>query len=310
MKGKNKKMAKKSAFLFNIKKHRSQYFMILLGIIFLILFNYIPMIGLQIAFRDFKPGNTIWNAKWVGLDNFWFFKDSEFWRVVKNTLILTISKFAVTFPAPIILALLINEVKSVWFKRIVQSITYIPHFISWVVVAYMLDSFLSPYNGLINELIDKLGGNSIFFMGDTKWFVPLVVTASVWKEIGWGTIIYLAAISGINAEHYEAAKLDGAGKWNQMRFITLPSIKTTIVLLLILSIPNVINVGVDAIYPLMNNANLEVSTVLDTYVLINGLEQGRYSFATAVGMVSSVVSLILICVANKIANVINGEGLW
>jgi len=303
-------MTKKRAFLFNIKKYRIQYLMILLGIVFLIIFNYIPMIGLQIAFRDFKPGNTIWNAKWIGLGNFWFFKDSEFWRIVKNTLVLTLSKFAVTFPAPIILALLINEVRSVWFKRIVQSITYIPHFISWVVVAYMLDSFLSPYNGVINHLIEKLGGTSVFFMGELKWFVPLVVTASVWKEIGWGTIIYLAAISGINSELYEAAKLDGAGKWNQMRYITLPSIKPTIVLLLILSIPNLINVGIDAIYPLMNNANMEVSNVLDTYVLINGLQQGRYSFATAVGMVSSVISLILICTANKIANVINGEGLW
>lgn len=303
-------MAKKHTFLFNIKTYRWQYFMIMTGIICLILFNYIPMIGLQIAFRDFKPGNTIWNAKWIGLDNFWFIKDSEFWRVVKNTLVLTVTRFAVTFPAPIILALLINEVKNVWFKRIVQSITYIPHFISWVVVAYMLDSFLSPYNGVINDLIEGFGGSPVFFMGDTKWFVPLVVLASVWKEIGWGTIIYLAAISGISAELYEAAKLDGAGKWNQMKFITLPSIKPTIVLLLILSIPNVINVGIDAIYPLMNNANLEVSTVLDTYVLINGLQQGRYSFATAVGMVSSVISLILICVANKIANKINGEGLW
>ncbi len=303
-------MTKKRTFLGNLKKYKYQYIMIMIGITCLILFNYIPMIGLQIAFRDFRPGNTLWNAKWIGLDNFWFLKDDEFWRVVKNTLILTISRFVVTFPAPIILALLINEVRNVWFKRIVQSITYIPHFISWVVVAYMLDSFLSPYNGVINQLITKLGGSPIYFMGNNSWFVPLVVVASVWKEIGWGTIIYLAAISGINTEMYEAAKLDGAGRWNQMRYITLPSIRPTIVLLLILSIPNIINAGVDAIYPLMNNANLEVSTVLDTYVLINGLQQGRYSFATAVGMISSVISFILIIVANKIANVINGEGLW
>ncbi|WP_342756262.1 ABC transporter permease [Kineothrix sedimenti] len=280
------------------------------GLVCLILFNYIPMIGLQIAFRDFRPGNTIWNAAWVGLDNFWFLRDNEFWRVVKNTMLLTVSRFAVTFPAPIILALLINEVRSVWFKRIVQSITYIPHFISWVVVVYMLNSFLSPYDGLINELIVKLGGSPIYFMGENKWFVPMVVIASVWKEVGWGTIIYLAAITGISQEMYEAAKLDGAGRWNQMRYITLPSIRPTIVLLLILGIPGIINAGVDAVYPLMNNANLEVSTVLDTYVLMNGLQQGRYSFATAVGMVSSVISFLLIVTANKIANAVNGEGLW
>lgn len=303
-------MVKKGAFLYNIKKYRCQYIMILIGIICLLLFNYIPMVGLQIAFRDFRPGNTIWNAKWVGLDNFWFLKNSEFWRVVKNTLVLTISRFLVTFPAPIILALLINEVKNVWFKRIVQSITYIPHFISWVVVAYMLDSFLSPYNGVINELISKLGGSPIYFMGENKWFVPLVVIASVWKEIGWGTIIYLAAITGINQEMYEAAKLDGAGKWNQMRYITIPCIRPTIVLLLILSIPSIVNAGVDAIYPLMNNANLEVSSVLDTYVLMNGLQQGHYSLATAVGMISSLISFLLIIATNKIANVISGEGLW
>lgn len=284
--------------------------MIMIGIICLIMFNYIPMAGLQIAFRDFKPGNTIWNARWVGLENFWFLKDREFWRVVKNTLVLTIWKFAVTFPAPILLALLINEVNNLWLKKIVQSITYIPHFISWVVVAYMLDSFLSPYNGIINGLIAKAGGTPVFFMGETKWFVPLVVIASLWKEVGWGTIIYLAAIAGINPEMYESAKLDGAGKWNQVRFITLPSIRPTIVLLLILSIPNLLNAGVDAIYPLMNNANLEVSTVLDTYVLINGLQRGQYSLATAVGMISSVLSLMLILSANKLANKINGEGLW
>ena len=147
-------------------------------------------------------------------------------------------------------------------------------------------------------------------MGDNDWFVPLIVIASTWKEIGWGTIIYLAAISGINPEMYESAKLDGAGKFNQMRYITLPHIRPTIVLLLILSIPSIINAGVDAVYPLMNNANLEVSTVLDTYVLINGLQQGKYSLATAVGMISSVLSLFLIVVANKVTNKISGEGLW
>lgn len=303
-------MRNKGSFLYNITKYRYHYGMIMFGVICLILFNYIPMMGLQIAFRDFRPGNTIWNAKWVGFDNFWFLKDSEFWRVVKNTLILTFSRFAVTFPAPIILALLINEIRSIWFKRIVQSITYIPHFISWIVVAYMLDSFLSPYHGVINEVIKLTGGSPIFFMGSNEWFTPVVVVASVWKEVGWGTIIYLAAITGINVELYEAAKIDGAGKWNQLKYITLPSIKPTIVFLLILSIPSIINAGIDAIYPLMNNANLEVSTVLDTYVLMNGLKQGRYSFATAVGMVSSVISFILIAAANKIANKISGEGLW
>lgn len=291
-------------------KYRWQYGMILIGITCLFFFSYMPMLGIQIAFKNFKIGQTIWSAKWVGLDNFKFLRDPEFWRVMKNTITLTVSKFVFSFPAPIILALLINEIRNVRFKKIVQSITYIPHFISWVVVAYMLDSFLSPYTGIVNELIVKLGGNAVFFMGDTRWFVPLVVLASVWKEVGWGTIVYLAAITSIDQEMYEAAKLDGAGRWNQMRYITLPSIVPTISMLFILAIPGILNAGVDAVYPLMNNANLEVSTVLDVYVLTNGLQRGKYSFATAVGLMSSIFSLLLLLGANKASEKMTGEGLW
>ena len=293
-----------------IYRYRWQYGMIALGIICLILFNYLPMLGIQIAFRNFKVGKTIWNADWVGLKNFWFLKDGEFWRVMKNTVILTFSKFIFTFPAPIILALLINEVKSVRLKKVVQSITYIPHFISWVVVAYILDSFLSPYTGVVNGIIQNLGGTPIFFMGSNKWFVPLFVIASVWKETGWGTIVYLAAISGISEDMYEAARLDGAGRWARMKYITLPSLLPTISMLFILALPGLLNAGVDAVYPLMNNANLEVSTVLDVYVLKNGLERGQYSFSTAVGLISSVFSLVLVLAANKISEKTTGEGLW
>ncbi len=297
-------------FIKNIKKFKWHYIMILCGIACLIFFSYIPMTGLQIAFRNFKPGNTVWNAKWVGLKNFWFLQDLEFWRIVKNTFVLTGARFLISFPAPIVLALLINEVKNTYFKRIVQSITYIPHFISWIVIAYILDSFLSPYGGIINQLIEKFGGTSVFFMGSNSWFVPIVTISSVWKDVGWGTIIYLAAITSIDPELYEAAMLDGAGRWAKMKHITFPSIRPTIVLLLILSMPNLINAGIDSIYPLMNNANLEVSTVLDTYVLINGLQLGKYSLATAIGMISSIVSLLLILLTNKIANKVSGEGLW
>ena len=297
-------------FIKNIIKYRSHYTMIAVGVAFLIVFNYMPMAGIQIAFKNYRPGNTIWNAKWVEMENFWFLKDTEFWRVVKNTLVLTVSRFAFSFPAPIILAILINEIKNTRFKKAVQSITYIPHFISWVVVAYMLESLLAPTDGIINQIIKAFGGEPIFFMGSNKWFVPVVVTASIWKEIGWGTIIYLAAISSINQEMYEAASLDGAGRWSKIRYITLPCITSTIVLLLVLGIPNILSAGIDAVYPLSNNANMEVSTVLDLYVLRNGLQLGKYSFATAVGLISSVVSLILLVTTNKISNKLTGEGLW
>lgn len=292
-------------------KYRWQYGMIAIGIVCLILFNYMPMLGIQIAFKDFRVGRTtIWNAEWLGLKNFKFLRDSEFWRVVKNTLTLTVSKFIFSFPAPIILALLINEIRSTRFKKIVQSITYIPHFISWVVIAYMLDSFLSPYTGIVNEFIAKLGGKPVFFMGSTAWFAPIFVLVNVWKEVGWGTIVYLAAITSIEQEMYEAAKLDGAGRWNQMRYITLPSIMPAISMLFILAVPGLLNAGVDAVYPLMNNANLEVSTVIDVYVLNNGLQRGQYSFSTAVGLASSVISLFLVLIANKSSEKLTGEGLW
>lgn len=298
------------AELRKMKPYRWQYFMISLGVICLILFNYIPILGLQIAFKNFKIGSSIWSGEWVGFKNFWFLRDSQFWKVMKNTVRLTMTKFAFSFPAPIILALLINEIQNLQFKKIVQSITYIPHFISWVVIVYMLDSFLSPYSGLLNEAITAFGGRAIYFMGDKRWFVPLFVIASIWKEVGWGTIVYLAALSGINQELYEAATIDGAGKLAQTRYITLPCLRPTISMLFILALPGILSAGVDAVYPLMNSANMDVAAVLDIYILQNGLERGQYSFSTAVGMISSIFSLILVLISNTVLKKVTGEGIW
>jgi putative aldouronate transport system permease protein len=284
--------------------------MILPGIICLFLFSYMPMVGVQIAFRNFRIGNSIWTARWVGLSNFRFFLDPEFWRVLKNTLVISVSRFAFSFPAPIILALLINEIRSVFFKRLVQSITYLPHFISWIVVAYIIDAFLAPNTGLINQLFLQFGRQSVFFMGRTDLFVPIIVISNIWKSIGWGTIVYLAAITGIDAEMYEAATIDGAGRFAQVRHITIPTIIPTVVLMLILAMPGLLNAGMDQIFPLQNSVNLPVSNVLDIYILNNGLRQGRYSMSTAVGLVNSLVALFLIVVANKTANKVSGDGLW
>lgn len=294
----------------NLVKYRWQYLMILPGMVLLFLFNYMPMMGMQIAFKSFSVGNTIWNAPWVGLENFTFLKDREFWHIVSNTLIITVLRLLTSFPAPIILALLINEVRSVLFKRVVQTVSYLPHFISWVVVAYILDSFLSPNGGVVNQVIHAFGGKTIFFMGDTTWFRPIVILSSVWKDVGWGTIIYLAAITAIDPQLYEAAMVEGAGKWKQVIYITLPSLVPTIMLLLILAIPSILSAGIDQIYPLMNNANLGVSQVIDTYVLMNGLQQGYYSMASAVGLLSSVLGLGLVLFTNKVSHKISGEGLW
>lgn len=291
-------------------KYRWQYLMIFPAVLLLFLFNYIPMAGIQIAFRDFQIGSSIWSSPWVGLDNFAFLQEPHFWVVVQNTLYISVLKFVFGFPAPILLALMINEVMHAGFKRFVQSVSYLPHFFSWIVVAYILQSLLTLDGGLVNELIGKPGGEPIFFLGSTEWFRPMIVASGLWKEVGWNTILYLAAITAIDPQLYEAAKVEGAGKWAQIRHITFPGILPTISIVLILSIPSLITVGMDQIYPMMNSANMEVSDVLDTYVLRSGLQQGYFGMATAVGLLSSVIALFLVLLTNQTSRKINGEGLW
>lgn len=291
-------------------KHRWQYAMILPAVVLLFLFNYVPMAGIVVAFRDFRIGTSIWSSPWVGMDNFAFLHEPQFWTVVRNTLYISVLKFIFGFPAPILLALLINEVTHSGFKRFVQSVSYLPHFFSWIVVAYMLQSFLTLDGGMVNQLIDKMGGDPIFFLGSTEWFRPIVVGSGLWKETGWNTILYLAAITTIDPQLYEAAKVEGAGKLSQIRHITIPGIMPTISIVLILSIPSLITVGMDQIYPLMNSANMEVSDVLDTYVLRSGLQQGYFGMSTAVGLLSSVIGLILVLGTNRLSRKMNGEGLW
>lgn len=293
-----------------LAKYRWQYLMILPAAVLLLLFNYIPMVGIQVAFKNFHLGTTMWNSSWVGTENFSFLQDNQFWLVVRNTIYIAVLKFIFGFPAPIILALLINEVRRNGFKRFVQSVSYLPHFFSWIVVAYILQSFLTMDGGLVNAIIVKLGGDPIFFLGSTTWFRPIIVASSLWKEIGWNTILYLAAITAIDPELYEAAKVEGAGKWAQMRHITLPGIKPTISIILILSMPSLIAVGMDQIYPLMNAANQPVADVLDTYILRSGLQQGYFGMATAVGLLSSLISLILVISTNQLSRKVNEEGLW
>lgn len=293
-----------------VYKYRWQYLMILPAVVLLFLFNYVPMAGIQIAFKDFAIGSSIWDSHWVGLDNFSFFQEPQFWKVVQNTLYISVLKFVFGFPAPIFLALMINEITHPIFKRFVQSVSYLPHFFSWIVVAYILQSFLTLDGGLVNDFIGRLGGEPIFFLGSTEWFRPMIVSSGLWKEVGWNTILYLAAISTIDPQLYEAAKVEGAGKIAQIRHITMPGILPTISIVLILSIPSLISVGMDQIYPMMNSANQEVADVLDTYVLRNGLQQGYFGLATAVGLVSSVISMILVVTTNSISKKINDEGLW
>ncbi len=206
--------------------------------------------------------------------------------------------------------LMINEVRHGGFKRFVQSVSYLPHFFSWIVVAYILQSLLTLDGGLVNQLIVNMGFEPIFFLGSTEWFRPMVVASGLWKEVGWNTILYLAAITSIDPQLYEAAKVEGAGKLAQIRHITFPGILPTISIVLILSMPSLITVGMDQIYPLMNPANQPVADVLDTYILRSGLQQGYFGMATAVGLLSSVISLLLVLFTNQMARKFNGEGLW
>lgn len=303
------KQADRSRTLGRVKEYRWQYAMFLPAAVLLILFNYMPMIGLQTAFRDFRLGYTIWNSPWCGFQNFEFLNDPHFWVVVRNTLTITVSRMLVGFPAPIILALLMNEIGSAHAKRLVQSISYMPHFISWIVVAYLLESLLSP-TGLVNQIRGMLGHEMILFMGRPNMFSAIVVISGIWKEIGWNTIIYLAALSAIDAQLFEAAAVEGAGKFRQAIHITLPCIVPTIVLLLTLQMPQLIQAGMDQIYPLMNSANMSAAEVIDIYVLRNGLQQGYYGTSTALGLISSTLSLLLVLGTNQVARALSGEGLW
>ena len=225
--------------------------MIVPGMVLLCVFSYIPMWGVLMAFQKYDIRRGFWGSPWVGLDNFREFIFSRNFRMVMyNTLGISGLRLLFCFPAPIILALLINEIRCVFFKRIIQSITYLPHFISWVVGAYLVDAILAPNTGLLNQLFLSFGGEPVFFMGRTDLFVPVVVITNIWKTIGWGTIVYLAAITRIDTEMYEAATIDGANRFAQVWYITVPSIIPTVVLMLILAMPGLLNAGMDQIYPL------------------------------------------------------------
>ncbi|NBD27389.1 ABC transporter permease [Paenibacillus glycinis] len=293
------------------KGYLQLYGFLLPGIALVVLFNYIPMLGLQIAFRDYNFSDGIWKSPWIGLQNFKEFAAShDFWKATGNTLLLTFLRLLFVFPTTIVVALLINEIRAFRFKRIVQSLSYLPHFVSWIVVVGFLDAFLSIDGGGMNSLLHSFGVQPIAFMGSETWFRPIFVLSSMWKEVGWGTILYLAAISGINPVLYEAAVMDGAGRFAQMRYITLPSIVPIISIVLILTVPGLLSVGIDQIYTMINPANIGVAEVVDTYVLRLGIGQAQYSQTTAIGLVMSVIATVLLVLSNMISKRIGGDSLW
>lgn len=297
--------------IFSKWKDWDLYVMMIPGILFFILFKYFPMWGVVISFQDYNPFGGIWKSEWVGFRHFEALLQYDgFWRIFRNSIVLSLLNLVFFFPMPIILALMLNEVRSRIFKNTIQSIIYMPHFISWVVVAGITFLLLGTQGGIVNELIQNYGGEPINFLTSNDWFRTLIVSQSIWKEAGWGTIIFLAALSGVDPQLYEAAIVDGAGRWRQMWHITLPAIRSTILILLILRVGHILDNGFEQIFLMLSATTHEVGDVFETYVYREGLVGGRYSYTTAVGLFKSVVGLIMVVLANRLAKRFGEEGVY
>ena len=295
---------------------RAKYLFLLMapGLVFFVIFRYVPIYGVTLAFKEFVAADGILGSPWVGLKYFnRLFTYPGVGRVFMNTVEISLLRLLFGFPAPIILALMLNELRVGAFKRTVQTISYLPHFLSWVVIAGLVRQVLSPSTGLFGylySLIPGVEGVPPVLLSDQQWFITIVIVSDVWQSIGWGTIIYLAAIAGINPELYEVATIDGAGRFRLMWRITIPSIAPVIVILFILRIGNLLEGGFDQIFNLYNPAVYEVADIIDTYVYRIGLEGIQYSFATAVGLTQNVIGCILLLLANRITKSISEETLW
>ncbi len=301
----------------SIWKRRVQYICIIPALVWFTIFCYVPILGIIVSFKDFSFSGGIWGSdfatpwyKWYEL----FLTSNAFWVIVKNTVIVSILKFITGFPAPILLALLLNELRGKHYKKAVQTISYLPYFVSWVIVAAMMNQLLTPYGGqgVLNRLIQLLTGSESpeYIIGTQEAFYPLIILTNIWKGVGWGSIIYLAAIAGIDPCLYEAAQLDGAGRFRRMWNITLPSIKMTIGLQFILSLGGLMSAGYDQIYVFMTPANHDYSNVLDIYIIENGINLGRYEIATAAQFFQSVIGFVFVLVGNYTSRKLSGVSLW
>lgn len=295
----------------HIRKYWQFYAMMFIPVVYYIIFRYVPMAGNIIAFRRYRAGSSIFGDEWSGLKYFnQFIQDQNFWRAFANTLLLNFKYLIVSFPLTLIFALLLNEVKNVAFKKIVQTISYLPHFISMVIVAGMVREVLST-SGPINNLIKALGGEAITFISLPEWFTTIFVVSGVWQGIGWGTILYLAAMSGINPELYEAAALDGANKFQQCLHVTIPAILPTVSTLLVLNVGSLCgSAAFEKVFLLYNPTTYETADIIATYVYRMGLQSGNYSYATAVGLFQGVINLVLLTVANRVSRSMTGSALW
>jgi putative aldouronate transport system permease protein len=301
----------KSIALKRIMRNRAMYLMILPGFLFFIIFKYVPMWGLVISFQDYQPYKGVLSSDWVGMKHYVrLFAEPEFWVILRNTFMLFFYNLLFYFPIPIILAIMLNEVRLAFFKKFVQTIVYIPHFLSWVIIVSITYVMLTMDGGIVNSLLAQFGFQKINFLMNENWFYPMYVAQVVWREAGWGTIIYLAAVASIDPGLYEAARIDGAGRFRQIWHITLPSIRSVIIVLLILRVGNVLDLSFEHVFLILNSMNRNVAEILDTYVYTVGLKQGQFSYSTAVGFFKSLVGLVMVVLANKLAKKVGEEGVY
>ena len=300
-------------------QHYWLYILMIPGILYMLIFNYTPMAGLVMAFEDFSPYNgdtaiqALFGSPFAGLKYFEkLFTGPDFWRLLRNTLAISLANLIFAFPAPIILALVLNELCCKWFKRFSQTLVYIPHFVSIVIVAALTYQLFSTTDGVAYHMLVQVFGkqNAPDIMSDPKLFSTMIVGQNLWKETGYGTIIYLAALSSVDTQLYEAAKIDGAGRWQLMWHVTLPAIRGTIILMLIMKVGSLLNTGYEQIFLMQNAMNRSVSDVFDTYIYTKGIVNGQYSLATAAGLFKSIVSMVMVVGANKIAKLFGESGLY
>lgn len=314
MAGKNKNRSVKTNEMSNWQyflRHKGLYFMVLPGVIYFIMFRYVPMGGLVIAFKDYSPFKGIWGSAWVGLLQFKkFFDTPDFFRLLRNTLGISILQLIAFFPMPIILSLFLNEIRHSAYKRTIQTLVYIPHFVSWVIIASLTYQLFNVKDGAVNLIFQNITGHSFDILSKSSSFWGMIVGQDIWRETGYGTIIFLAALAGVDQEMYEAARMDGAGRFKLMWHITLPSIKSTVIMMLILRVGGLLNTGYEQIFLMRNDLNMSMADVFDTYIFTRGITNGQYSFSAAAGMFKSVVGMVLVLGSDRIAKRFGESGLY
>lgn len=295
----------------SVRKYWDLYLLLIPVLAYFVLFKFLPMYGLQIAFRNYVPRKGFWGSEWVGMKHFVrFFSTYNCWTIIGNTLTLSVLTLLFTFPLPILLALLLNEMRDGKYKKVVQTVTYAPHFLSTVVVVGMVTAFCSPSTGVINMILRALGKDPIYFMAKAEWFRPLYIISEVWTNMGWDSIIFLSALSSVEVQMYEAARIDGASRLEQLWYITLPSILPTIAIMLIMNCGRVMNIGFEKVFLMQTDLNLGVSEVISTFVYSQGIRGAQTSYATAVGLMNSAVNFILVIVVNAISRHVSEVSLW